>query len=97
QYVAVNKAVPGFSYVGNVNLRGKTRSEKLALITQYFNQGYFITTEVKGATPGNQHWVAVTGVDSINVMIVDPASSQTIMWNAYEVSKTSQFNYFKAE
>ena len=97
QYVAVNKAVPGFSYVGNVNLRGKTRSEKLALITQYFNQGYFITAEVKGATPGNQHWVAVTGVDSINVMIVDPASSQTIMWNAYEVSKTSQFNYFKAE
>lgn len=97
QYAAVNKAVPGFSYVGNVNLRGKTRSEKLALITQYFNQGYFITAEVKGATPGNQHWVAVTGVDSINVMIVDPASSQTIMWNAYEVSKTSQFNYFKAE
>ena len=95
QYEAVKKAVPGFSYVGNVNLRGKTRSEKLALITQYFNQGYFITTEVKGATPGNQHWVAVTGVDSINVMIVDPASSQTIIWNAYEVSKTSQFNYFK--
>lgn len=95
QYAAVKKAVPGFSYVGNVNLRGKTRSEKLALITQYFNQGYFITTEVKGATPGNQHWVAVTGVDSINVMIVDPASSQTIIWNAYEVSKTSQFNYFK--
>lgn len=97
QYAAVKKAVPGFSYVGNVNLRGKTRSEKLALITQYFNQGYFITAEVKGATPGNQHWVAVTGVDSINVMIVDPASSQTIMWNAYEVSKTSQFNYFKIE
>ena len=59
QYVAVNKAVPGFSYVGNVNLRGKTRSEKLALITQYFNQGYFITTEVKGATPGNQHWLSL--------------------------------------
>ncbi len=97
QYAAVKKAVPRFSYVGNVNLRGKTRSEKLALITQYFNQGYFITAEVKGATPGNQHWVAVTGVDSINVMIVDPASSQTIMWNAYEVSKTSQFNYFKIE
>ena len=31
----------------------------------------------------------------INVMMVDPSSSQTIMWNAYEVSKTSQFNYFK--
>ena len=65
------------------------------MISQYFSQGYYITAEVKGATPGNQHWVAVTGVDPINVMMVDPASSQTIMWNAYEVSKTSQFNYFK--
>lgn len=94
QYAAVNKAVPGFKYVGNVNLRGKSRSEKLATISQYFSQGYYITAEVKGATPGNQHWVAVTGIDSVNVMMVDPASSQTIMWNAYEVSKTSQFNYF---
>ena len=97
QYAAVSKAVPGFSYVGNVNLRGKSRSEKLALISQYFSQGYYVTAEVKGATPGNQHWVAVTGLDSVNVMMVDPASSQTIMWNAYEVSKTSQFNYFKVE
>ena len=96
QYATVSKAVPGFSYVGNVNLRGKSRSEKLATISQYFSQGYFITAEVKGATQGSQHWVAVTGVDSVNVMMVDPASDQTIMWNAYEVGKTTQFNYFKA-
>ena len=96
QYAAVNKAVPGFEYVGNVNLREKSRSEKLATISQYFSQGYYLTAEVKGATQGSQHWVAITGVDSVNVMMVDPASSQTIMWNAYEVSKTTQFNYFKA-
>lgn len=96
QYVAVNKAVPGFKYVGNVNLREKSRSEKLAIISQYFSQGYYLTAEVKGATQGSQHWVAITGVDSVNVMMVDPASSQTIMWNAYEVNKTTQFNYFKA-
>jgi len=95
QYAAVNKVVPSFSYVGNVNLRGKSRSEKLALITQYFNQGYFITIEVKGATPGNQHWVAITNVNGNNVVIVDPGSNQTNLWNAYEYSKTSQFNYFK--
>lgn len=95
QYAAVNKAVPGFEYVGNVNLREKSRSEKLATISQYFSQGYYITAEVKGATQGSQHWVAITGVDSVNVMMVDPASSQTIMWNAYEVGKTTQFNYFK--
>lgn len=31
------------------------------------------------------------------VIMVDPASNQTDMWSAYEWSKSSQFNYFKAE
>ena len=53
--------------------------------------------QLKGATPGNQHWVAVTGVNNDNVIMVDPASNQTDMWSAYEWSKSSQFNYFKAE
>lgn len=96
-YGPISKVVPNFKYVGNVNLRGKSRSEKLALITQYVNAGYFVTEEVKGATPGNQHWVAVTGVNGNNVSMVDPASNQTDMWSAYEWSKSSQFNYFKAE
>ena len=96
-YGPISKDVPNFKYVGNVNLRGKSRNEKLALITQYVNAGYFVTEEVKGATPGNQHWVAVTGVNGNNVIMVDPASNQTDMWSAYEWSKSSQFNYFKAE
>lgn len=96
QYAGVTRAVPNFSYVGNVNLRGKSRTEKLALITQYFNQGYYLAIEVKGATPGNQHWVAVTGISGNNVIIVDPASDGTDLWSSYEWGKTSQFNYFKA-
>ena len=92
-YGPISNVVPNFKYVGNVNLRGKSRSEKLALITQYVNAGYFVTEEVKGATPGNQHWVAVTGVNGNNVIMVDPASNQTDMWSAYEWSKSSQFNY----
>ena len=96
QYAGVTRAVPNFSYVGNVNLRGKSRIEKLALITQYFNQGYYLAIEVKGATPGNQHWVAITGISGNNVIIVDPASDGTDLWSSYEWGKTSQFNYFKA-
>lgn len=96
QYAGVTRAVPNFSYVGNVNLRGKSRTEKLALITQYFNQGYYLAIEVKGATPGNQHWVAITGISGNNVIIVDPASDGTDLWSPYEWGKTSQFNYFKA-
>lgn len=95
QYSAVNKVVPEFKYVGNVNLRNKTREEKLATISQYYNQGYYLTVEVKGATEGNQHWVAVTGINGNNIIIVDPASDRTDMWSVYEWSKTTQFNYFK--
>lgn len=97
QYAGVTRAVPAFKYVGNVNLRGKSREEKLSLIKQYQNNGYYITAEVKGATPGNQHWVAVINVEGNNVLMVDPGGSQTIMWNAYNYEKTSQFNYFKVE
>lgn len=96
QYAAVNKVVPEFKYVGKVNLRNKTREEKLATISQYYNQGYYLTVEVKGATEGNQHWVAVTGINGNNIIIVDPASDRTDMWSAYEWDKTTQFNYFKA-
>lgn len=94
QYAGVTKAVHNFKYGGNVNLRGKSRTEKLALITQYYNQGYYLTIEVKGATPGNQHWVAITGVNGNNVNIVDPGSNGTDLWSSYEWSKSSQFNYF---
>ncbi len=96
QYAPINKVVPDFKYIGNVSLRNKTREEKLTLITQYFNQGYYLTVEVKGATEGNQHWVAIIGIDGNNIKMVDPASNHTDMWSAYEFSKTSQFNYFKA-
>lgn len=61
------------------------------------NVGYYITIEVKGATPGNQHWVAIIDVNSNNVTISDPATSHTDLWSAYEYTRTSQFNYFQAK
>ena len=97
QYAAVTKAVPAFKYVGNQNLRGKSKEEKLSIIKQYLDSGHYLTAEVKGATKGSQHWVAVTKVDGNSVIMVDPGSNQTIMWNAYNYEKTSQFNYFKVE
>ena len=97
QYAAVTKAVPAFKYVGNQNLRGKTKDEKLSLIKQYLDSGYYLTAEVKGATKGSQHWVAVIRVENNNVIMVDPGSNQNVMWNAYNYEKTTQFNYFKVE
>lgn len=97
QYAAVTKAVPAFKYVGNQDLKGKTKDEKLSLIKQYLDSGYYLTAEVKGATKGSQHWVAVIRVENNNVIMVDPGSNQTVMWNAYNYEKTTQFNYFKVE
>ena len=96
QYGAIKKVVPEFKYMNNINLREKSRTEKLELISKYFNDGYYLTVEVKGATEGNQHWVAIIGIDGNEIVMVDPATNHTNMWNAYEWSKTSQFNYFKA-
>ena len=81
--------------ISNVNLSEKDKEEKFNLIKKYFDKGYYIVVEVKGATPGNQHWVAVVDINANDVIIVDPASNQTNLWNAYEFSKTSQFIYFK--
>ena len=66
------------------------------MIKLYLEQGYYLTAEVKGATEGNQHWVAIMEVNKNNIKMVDPASNYTGLWNAYEYSKTTQFNYFKA-
>ena len=97
RYASVSKAVPSFKYVGNKNLRGKSKEEKLSLIKQYLDSGYYLTAEVKGATKGSQHWVAITKVDGNNVIMVDPSSNQTVLWNAYNYEKTTQFNYFKVQ
>lgn len=68
QYGDISKVVPGFKYVGKENLRNKTREEKFSLIKKYFDMGYFLTVEVKGATEGNQHWVAVIGINGSDIV-----------------------------
>ena len=95
KYNSISKVVPDFKYVGNVNLKGKTKDEKLSIISEYYNKGYYLVTEVKGATPGNQHWVAIIGINDRNIIMVDPATDHTDLWTAYEFEKTSQFIYFK--
>ena len=95
-YSGISKTVPNFKYEGIVNLRGKSRDEKYKIISQYYNSGYYLSAEVKGATPNNQHWVAIIDVDANSIVMADPATSHTYMWSAYEPSRTSQFIYFRA-
>lgn len=94
QYAAVNKVVPNFQYVGRVMLKDKTQNEKLSLIKEYQDKGYYLAVEVKGDT--GQHWVAVLNVDN-GITMADPASDGTSLWSTYNWRNTSQFVYFKVK
>lgn len=95
-YAPISKVVPNFKYVGRVKLKGKTKSEKLYEIRKYYEDGYYLVAEVKGATLNNQHWVAVDNVTNSTVVMLDPGSNETDMWREYDWNNTSQFIYFKA-
>ncbi len=95
-YGAINKAVPNFKYAGTIELKGKSKNEKLYQIKKYSDSGYFLAIEVKGATKNSQHWVALDRVDDNRVLMHDPSSgNEKDMWNKYDWNKTSQFIYFK--
>ena len=96
QYGPISKVVPDFVYQGRINLRDKTKSEKLALIKRYYEEGYYLATEVAGATETAQHWVAIDNVVGDKVYMLDPGSDATNMWRQYDWNKTTQFVYFKA-
>lgn len=95
QYDAISKVIPKFVYQDTINLNGKTKSEKLYELKKYYEMGYYVSAEVYGATPNNQHWVAIDSIDNNTIIMYDPASSDTSMWDKYDWNKTSQFIYFK--
>ncbi len=47
RYNSVSKVVPNFRYIGGVNLREKSREEKLLLISQYLSQGIILLLKLK--------------------------------------------------
>ena len=95
KYSSIEKVVPNFVYQGHINLRVKTKSEKLYEIRKYLENGYYLAAEVKGATKNSQHWVAIDNLSGGTITMIDPASNETNMWNKYDWNKTTQFVYFK--
>lgn len=97
QYGPISKVVPDFEYVGRVNLRDKSKTEKLYEIKKYYENGYYLAVEVAGATETSQHWVAVDNVNNNTIVMLDPGSYATDMWQQYDWNLTTQFVYFKAK
>ena len=91
-WAAVSNAAPNFVFQTKITLAGQSQSQKLETIRNLVNQGYYVVVEVKGNT--GQHWVAVDGVDGNTILMMDPASQSTNMWNQYNWQNTSELAYF---
>lgn len=96
KYSAISKVVPAFKFKDHVYLNGKSKTEKLEEIKKYYNDGYYLSVEVKGGTRNSQHWIAVDKVTNDSILMLDPGSDEIDMWNKYDWEKTSQFIYFQA-
>lgn len=90
---SVSSVAPNFQFVGKSYVSGQSQQQKLSTLQNLLNQGYYVVAEVKGNT--GQHWVAIDGIDGNNVLMMDPASQSTSMWQEYSWSNTSQYAYFK--
>lgn len=84
---------PKFVYQDKVYILGMSKQQKFERIKSLLQQGYYVTAEVKGNT--GQHWVAIDGIKGNDVLMMDPASSNTILWNQYNPANTSTLGYYK--
>lgn len=94
-WASTSKVAPSFKHMGSVPLSGQSRAQKLSKIKEKVDEGAYVVVEVKG--PTGQHWVAVDSVSGNDVIMMDPASKETIMWNRYPWGNTSQFHYYKVQ
>lgn len=90
---AATGAAPSFKYQGKIGLNGLSREQKLAAISNALNSGSYLACEVKGTT--GQHWVAVDSVSGNDVMMLDPGSGATNMWQEYNWANTSECGEYK--
>ncbi len=88
---------PNFQHGGSVNLKGMTEVQKISKVKEYLDQGYYLVLQVKcdGTEEPGQHWVAVLGVTNSGIVMSDPASDKTNVWDKYKSGGTVQFHYYK--
>lgn len=96
KYAPISNLVPHFKYVGRVNLNGKSKMNKLNEIKKYHSYGYYLAIKVID-TNYAQHWVALDEFKGDTILMSDPGSKSTNLWQEYDWNDTTQFVYFKVE
>lgn len=90
---SVSNVAPNFQFVSKAYVSGQSQQQKLSTLQGLLDQGYYVVAEVKGNT--GQHWVAIDGINGSTILMMDPASQSTSMWQQYDWVNTSQYAYFK--
>ena len=90
---SATSVAPSFKHGGSVGLSGLSRQAKFDKIANLVKAGYYVVVEVKGNT--GQHWVAVDSIQGNDIIMMDPGSSSTNMWQQYNWANTSTAHYFK--
>lgn len=93
QWAKVNQIANNFTYVDKMTLDGKSKEEKLAILSGLYSQGYYMVCEVKGGD--GRHWVAIDRIEGENIVMMDPGSNSTNMWSQYNWNNTSIVGYYK--
>lgn len=93
----VEKVAPSFKVVSSSGIKvlGKSKEEKMEILSSLLSQGYYIVAEVGGYE--GQHWVAIDNIVGDQIIMMDPGSKGTVLWNQYKWTNTSRFVYFKVE
>lgn len=93
-WAKVNGAADGFSLVNSkISLAGKTKAEKTAIMADYLDQGYAVIISVRNGG----HWVALDRIEGGTVYMMDPGSSATDLYAAYNVDYVDRLAIYKGK
>lgn len=88
-----SSVAPSFRFAGKLSVRGYTKEQKLNTLKNLLNQGYYVVAEVKGDT--GEHWVAIDTIQGNSIIMIDPGSNSTNLWQTYQWKNTSTYVYYR--
>ena len=92
-WASPSMVAPNFQYVDTAYISGYSREQKLQTISNILNDGGYPVCEVKGGH--GQHWVAIDAVQGDKIVMMDPGSNSTDLWEQYPWSWTSKCVIYK--
>jgi len=91
---ALSSYAPDFKYATDADnvLHGTTQAEKAQEIKNFLDNGYYVMVRISNGK--NTHFVAVDSVKGSRVIMMDPGSTSTSLFEKYDVSTVTQVRLF---